>query len=411
LDGSKAHEPMLPEIDDDAVRIMTIHGAKGLEFPITVVSGLTTQYRSTGGGVGVLWGEPGEPPSVKLKSDIKTERFEVHLDLEEQMDRPEKDRLLYVALTRARDHLVVSGHHGCKIDAKGEPKPTNCHGRLIHDFATGSGAGLVRPFIAEEHGVAAQGELPLGSPPDAVPIDEPAWQASRSALLETAAVTPVVSATGVAKAFRELAAEADAFEDREDDLDSSDDRLPPQTFRRGRAGTSIGRAVHAVLQYADLSEPDPAVIDQLAESQAWLEAVPDLVDTIRAAAMSALEAPIVASCRTARHWKELYVAAPVGARTIEGYVDLLVESPDGLVIVDYKTDSVSSETEIDEKLEGYARQGAAYACALAESTGLEIADVQFVFAGPKGVTVRSVENLAQLQAEITQWAGEQPVGS
>jgi len=42
-DGSRAHEPMLPEPDDDAVQIMTIHGSKGLEFPITIVSGLTTE--------------------------------------------------------------------------------------------------------------------------------------------------------------------------------------------------------------------------------------------------------------------------------------------------------------------------------------------------------------------------------
>ncbi|MEP6624027.1 MAG: UvrD-helicase domain-containing protein, partial [Acidimicrobiia bacterium] len=40
---ARVHEPLLPEADDHAVRIMTIHGAKGLEFPITVVSGLTTR--------------------------------------------------------------------------------------------------------------------------------------------------------------------------------------------------------------------------------------------------------------------------------------------------------------------------------------------------------------------------------
>src|SRR5581483_8899403 len=42
-DGAGVYEPLLPETGDDAVRIMTIHGAKGLEFPITIVSGMTTK--------------------------------------------------------------------------------------------------------------------------------------------------------------------------------------------------------------------------------------------------------------------------------------------------------------------------------------------------------------------------------
>ena len=39
----RVSETILPELDHDAVRIMTIHAAKGLEFPITIVSGLTTR--------------------------------------------------------------------------------------------------------------------------------------------------------------------------------------------------------------------------------------------------------------------------------------------------------------------------------------------------------------------------------
>ena len=38
-EGSRVAEAVLPETDDDAVRIMTVHAAKGLEFPVTIVSG------------------------------------------------------------------------------------------------------------------------------------------------------------------------------------------------------------------------------------------------------------------------------------------------------------------------------------------------------------------------------------
>ena len=42
-EGARVVETVLPETDDDAVRIMTIHGAKGFEFPIVVCSGMSTR--------------------------------------------------------------------------------------------------------------------------------------------------------------------------------------------------------------------------------------------------------------------------------------------------------------------------------------------------------------------------------
>ena len=48
-EGARVAEAVLPETDDDAVRIMTIHAAKGLEFPITIVSGMSTQARAVAG--------------------------------------------------------------------------------------------------------------------------------------------------------------------------------------------------------------------------------------------------------------------------------------------------------------------------------------------------------------------------
>ena len=49
-EGARVVETVLPETDDDAVRILTVHGAKGLEFPITIVSGMTTAARPRAAG-------------------------------------------------------------------------------------------------------------------------------------------------------------------------------------------------------------------------------------------------------------------------------------------------------------------------------------------------------------------------
>jgi ATP-dependent exoDNAse (exonuclease V) beta subunit len=396
LDGSKAHEPMLPELDDDAVQIMTIHGSKGLEFPITIVSGLTTDLgRRHGHGVDVAWTEPGTVPEVAINKNLRTAQFDLANDLEAEMARPEKDRLLYVALTRARDHLVISAHH--PVDVKG--KARDSHGATIHGFATESMEAAFRPALGQ--GTLFATPTPIETTPTVSTFRIPdGWERNRRNQLAAAGQTTVRSATALARAVRDDL-ELDAS-DEQSPMDEIDDEaaLPPQTFRRGRAGTAIGSAVHAVLQFVDLTDPDDATIDDLVTAQAWAESVPEHEETIARSVRSALAADIVQACRTARHWKELYVAAPVGGFTVEGYVDLLVEREDGLVVVDYKTDSVTTEADIDRKLDGYAMQGAAYAAAIEIATGRPVADVQFVFARPAGPVVRSVSNLDELRDRI-----------
>ena len=64
-EDARVVEAILPETDDDAVRIMTVHASKGLEFPVVVLAGLNTIDRSAG-GVQVLWGANG--PEVALNA-------------------------------------------------------------------------------------------------------------------------------------------------------------------------------------------------------------------------------------------------------------------------------------------------------------------------------------------------------
>lgn len=409
FDGSRAHEPMLPEPDDDAVHVMTIHGSKGLEFPITIVSGLTTELGRARPVRGeVLWGDDGDLPEVKATSAARTAHFDLAKELDDEMDGPERDRLLYVALTRARDHLVVSRHH--RVSAKGVPIVS--HGASIARFADGAGGPLVRAF-------EGQGSLFASAPTAGVPeqsdendVELPSpvdWRKSHHAVITNASRRRVVSATALAEASSSGQHEVDgAFLDSEDDdvlvRDADIEHREPSAgvpvFRRGRAGSAIGSAVHAALQMIDLSAPDSADIRAICESQAWAESVPEAVDTIESAVRSVLRAPIVQQCSDARHWKELFVAVPVDQLTLEGYVDLLVETPEGLVVVDYKTDVVRSEAEIEAKLERYSLQGAAYAVAIEVATGGSVADVQFVFTDQGDPVVRSIENLIERQAEV-----------
>ena len=108
-EAARVAEAVLPETDADTLRIMTIHAAKGLEFPVVIVSGMTSQPGGDRGGVEVLWPRDGGC-EFKLRKDLQTGDFDVAKPIDEQMDYHERLRLLYVACTRARDHLVVSLH-------------------------------------------------------------------------------------------------------------------------------------------------------------------------------------------------------------------------------------------------------------------------------------------------------------
>ena len=86
----------------------------------------------------------------------------------------------------------------------------------------------------------------------------------------------------------------------------------------------------------------------------------------------------------AEHWRELFVAAPIGDRVLEGYVDLLVRTPDGLVIVDYKTDQWSGPVQSAERVGRYRLQLAAYGAALDTALDEPIVGGILVRCSPKG---------------------------
>ncbi|MEZ5227150.1 MAG: UvrD-helicase domain-containing protein [Acidimicrobiales bacterium] len=402
-DGARVHEPLLPETDDDAVDILTVHGAKGLEFSITILSGMTTKPAGRRQGVSVLWSGD-ELPAVRLKSNLETIEHRPRADLEEEMGDYEKLRLLYVAATRAKDHLIVSGHH------KADPKDPNA-----------TFAGRLSAFSEANEHLARTVELPalpdadpassaptLVPDPDAVAAERARWLSEREAVIAPASVTTAVSATAIARSVDATIADADADDgSTEPSPDPGRGEARPIVRRKGRAGSAIGRAVHATLEHIDFgidANDEPADLDAQIARQCDLESIPDHIDTVAALVRSAFASPAVDLARRHPAHRELYVAAPlgdgVGGLTVEGYVDLLIEGPDGLVIVDYKTDTVRSEAEVAAKAAGYELQGAAYAVALEISTGMRVADCRFVFCHAAGAKEYAVPDLEAAKARV-----------
>jgi ATP-dependent exoDNAse (exonuclease V) beta subunit len=381
-DSSRVHEPLLPETDDESVQILTIHGAKGLEFPITILSGMTTQPGSARRGVSLVWGDDGQP-EVRLRKGVATANHEPRFDLELEMDQHEKLRLLYVAATRARDHLIVSAHH--KADTK------QTYASRIWSYFVDE-PDLWRPLGVEATEQLRLAEVIEAAVPTSADDDRDAWIRRREALLERARVPRVVSATAIARSI-----DVELPDEDDDQADVIDDATVP-VRRQGRAGTAIGRAVHASLQVLDLA--DPRDLDAQVRLQCEIESIPEYAEQVAARVRGALRSDAVRLAVDNVHFKELYVAAPLGDRVVEGYVDLLVETPEGLVVVDYKTDSAKSEADIEAKLAAYELQGAAYAVALEVATGSTVVECRFVFCQPTRAIERSIADLPEAMERV-----------
>ena len=361
-EGARMVESPIPESDEDAVRVMTMHAAKGLEFPVVILTGLNSAPSRRRNAV--LFDRSNQSVEVGVGpkgGSFRTPGYEALSDLEEKREAEEDARLLYVAATRARDHLVVS----------------------MYRTAKDSLAARIAGYIEDTHGLWRQftpDNLPHQALPDSSPSlsvddatddDTPSsrarWQEQRKDAYVRSARRQSVAVTRLAK-----------------ESSKQEQEIPEEPWRRGRAGTNIGKAVHAVLQMVDLETRDG--LDDIAKAQADAEGVPTRATEIARLARLALESDLVGrAIRSGHWWREVPVAAPLGPGIVEGFIDLLFQEEDGFVIVDYKTDALRSDDDIQKAMRRYELQGGGYALVLTEATGVHVKEVSFLFLNPNRV--------------------------
>ena len=390
VEGARVAESVLPETDDDAVRIMTIHAAKGLEFPIVVLSGLSTVPQARPGPADVVFPPSGEP-GYRFGSRVKTEQYREFVPIDEQMAFDERVRLLYVACTRARDHLVVSLHRKTRSKPPEPDRRTNAEllvdgmGPLLDDVPDAAADSAVQPELGFDTSVV---------PHPVPPFDE--WQRELERALAGSSRPRVLAATALTADGTPDAADDPGLAKRPRDLD-----LPP--WHKGRYGTAVGRAVHAVLQTVDLTSG--AGLDDAVAAQAAAEGVLGREDEIAALARAALASPTVQAAAARPHWREVHVAVSLvpddPTRLLEGYVDLLYRDDDGsLVVADYKTGAADDDEVLDDRMARYRFQGAAYADAVAAATGDHVSRCVFVFLTTDGPIERELVDLADAVREV-----------
>jgi len=390
--------------DEDALRVMTIHGAKGLEFPVLflLAAGAAFNRRRQADalqcdadlGCGLKFADYAARAELTSARQHVIRRRLAERELEEEL------RLLYVAATRARERLYVVGHAPAgawdecvaRYAARHTPPPLisrlSVRNRLewvlmataaggLH-LATGGQPALVQVsrHTPQDIRVAEPGAAKAAPPaaPPATPEDD-AWVDRGRTLLDapvdrTLANLPAVLSVSAAK---ELALR-DHADDRPHLLDAPALRLPAPAFAAGTTpdGRDVGAACHRFLQFADFARLTTVaqVQTQVAELVAAGRLSGDEAKLVPAADLAWLgttrEGKLLAeNAGRARREVPFVYAFPLtagGEHTIvRGVIDCLLDLPDGLLILDYKTDAPRSDDDFAARLAGYTVQLQLYA--------------------------------------------------
>ncbi|MGD0137985.1 MAG: 3'-5' exonuclease, partial [Tepidisphaeraceae bacterium] len=421
---------------EQAVRIMSIHRSKGLEFPVVLLPDLGKQFNvSDARGAILVDRQMGLGMAV-----VDQERLIRYPSLASTLVRQnllrqtmaEELRLLYVAMTRAKEHLILVATCGLEDRQRWQSQWSGHDGPLPPDAVQGAKrvidwlgpvaamtAGASHPtFKIHEYDAAdvRNWKNPRHQRPEfsarqkgmvrlePLPRDPPMNDAARQLIQRFHTAYPfdactrvpaTVSVTSLAKGISTEARESNLPPGRKLDL--------PRFFQKEATprATDIGNATHALLQYFNFSAAAtlPLIERQIAElvDRKLLSATDaGLVD--RAAVLWLLESEVGKLIRASHAglMREVPFAlmwpaqdSPPSDDTsdqimIRGRIDLLAPTESGWVIVDYKTDRVT-EPELAQRAQAYGRQMQLYAEAIRKVAWGKIAAVYLVFLTPRRI--------------------------
>lgn len=364
--NARVTEAVLPEVGVNAVRIMTMHAAKGLQFPMVIVAGMSGGFRTTSDPL--VWGDDGTM-HLNVCAAVQSVVYSSVSAIEKAHTEAERVRLLYVACTRAESFLAVSGYVGAK-------------GSWGKTLAAGTAGvpnvvpGLIEPVRVEDGGQSSSVALQSW--------DE--WQVETATVAETSALPSTVSATQIAHPVLPVH-EAVLAEYRSADLvfPASSIEVVAPLVGSVESGTTLGIALHALLETVPLDADLDFEFEEKARKAGALAGLVDL-DRFVLLAKSVFSSAPVQRAAAREHWQETQLAgmSPNETIVVEGIADLVYREDDGsLVIVDYKTDAgVTAKT-----LETYWTQLSVYADLLAKATEETVSRVVLIFARPELATV------------------------
>jgi ATP-dependent helicase/nuclease subunit A len=440
LASAAAIEPDAP-VDGaapDAVRLMTVHAAKGLEFPVVCVADLgrqpslrTPDLLVDGERVGIrLVGvEDGKSTPALAYEALRAER--------RAREEEEEERVFYVAMTRARELLVLSG----AVDFARWPRPGPA-ARPIAWLAPALAADLPARLASGEADAdelvldgdravrvrLASCAVPPQAPPSAPP--RPAQMALRAprATLQRAAPAPALS-PAQARARERLASlsysslsELERCGYRwylERVLGLAEDRAREQAPAGGGLDARTrGTLVHRMMEtqsFTELRTPtqqDVAGLGRELGVRVSARERAELAELIAVAMRAAPARRIAGATRVRREHPFAFSLAP-DAPLVTGVIDLLALDGEGEhVVVDYKSDRVAPDADLETLVRHeYGIQRRLYALAILREGAPSVEVVHWFLERDEWVTARYAaadrSDLEATLAELTARAGEQ----
>ena len=345
------------EHGQNAVRVMTVHGAKGLQAPVVILPDTMQPPKPRGG---LFWtgerdGERGgELPLWPLRKGYDGELVAAARARAKEVQDQEYRRLLYVALTRAEDRLIVCGWRGAYA------APADCWYNLVAAALDGAAEPVDFDFASEvADGWAGPGwRLRTVQTADSETDREESTAARAAAALPDWTQTPPPPE---AVPPRPLAPSRPSGE--EPPVRSP---LGPDEGRRFKRG----RLVHRLLQSLPDLAPDAraAAAARFVASPAHDLSAEERAE-IAAVTLSVLDDPAFAALFGPDSRAEVPIVGLIdsrdGPQTISGQIDRLVVGADSVLVVDYKTNRPAPQDEA-AVAPVYLRQMAAYHAVLSE---------------------------------------------
>ena len=333
--SDRADEAVLRlESDEHLVKIVTVHAAKGLEYPVVFCPFLWDGGLRTGARGAVTFHDPAHGDRAVL--DLGTGQRAARAALARREEFAENLRLAYVALTRAQhrcyavwgriNHAATSPLawllHGDGIDAAGPDAIDALKARFDGLTDAGLEAALRRCAGRAPKGAIAIDAMPEANDARFVPDrDEAAAPVARRFRGSTAVAWRVGSFSGLAARAAAEAPDYDEVRDPEP-LPAAADDFSIYTFPRG---TRAGSCLHAVFQHLDFTDIGPGALEPLVERTlrdyrfpvAWLPAVAGMTRAVVSTALDGRALRLDAVTR-ARRVDEMEFHYPVRRLDVEG---------------------------------------------------------------------------------------------
>jgi ATP-dependent helicase/nuclease subunit A len=343
-----------------ALQLMTIHAAKGLEFNVVVLAAAGRGTRSSS-ELAYLFEELG----VAFKLDPPPMLYNLAKHLDKDQDEMERLRLLYVALTRAKHKLIISGHATPNKD--GDLTFSAWAKELVRE------AGLL-PHEFHQAGVEAFEHSSDHDYPLRVwclwhdhPLPGITFLTPEGDKMPESNLRPLYQPIEEAKP-------EPALEEDEAIIDSLSWRATAQDAEL--PGKVLGKLVHKALhrwhfpgdphleEHLEAAALHAGLVSQSQRAHAIQQAI-ELLDRLR-------QHPIWAHIdAAAERYHELPYAIQVGGRTENRYIDLLYRDVNGWGIIDFKTDPIFTAGYREELLLKYSHQARRYRHAVKQLLGVD----------------------------------------